>query len=360
MTHIHQYSAKLIVLSAMIVLVSETSDASTITTTLVPLLNDSTESVTAFNDTATDITTKVSPAAAAADDEDPLDTTSVISNDNGLIEVTMSNNHRPPRGSIVVSNEINKSVQQVSSLTRSVKRDTIDTSTTVTAIDDVTATTTVTTDTLSTIDTTATTIDDTSTMTTDTTRSTSLTTDTVTETVTDKSMNDVSDVDLSTSTPPPLTVRDSSVTTIVNNEVEGDPVTTDASTTIDTLIDDAKCFNSTKQWQLNILRRIQVTLDNVNFQLDSTLGPEGATRRDLLRRALTNLMTLQSRVMSRDPETSEEESQVGLLMNAEGRLNRIGWVVYRNRKDWDFNDCCYQGLNFMCGSRKKSPSFDPR
>lgn len=358
LTHIQKYSAKLIVLSAVIVLtLSETSDAAAvITTTLVPLLNDSTESVTVVNNSSNSVTDTTG--------DNDTDTSSSVSNDNGLIEVTMSNNHKPPRGSIVVSNEIDKSVQQVSSLTRSVKRDTslgvTSTVSSVTGINDDTGSPDAsTTSTMMTM--TMTTIDDASSTTTNSPVIMSTqTVGTMTES-TDNSVSVNDDLSTSTVSESSVTVTTTTTTTTTgNNEVEGDPVSTEPSTTIDTLIDELKCFNSTKQWQLNVLRRIQVTLDNVKFQLDSTLGSEGASRRDLLRRALSNLMTLQSRVLSRDPETSEEESQVGLLMNAEGRLNRIGWVVYRNRKDWDFNDCCYQGLNFMCGSRKKMPLFEPR
>ena len=324
---------------------SESATSGTTGTTL-PLVNDSTES-------AVITSTASSTAPRAATDGENADGNSVdlsagetVTSEDGLIEVTISNNHKPPRGSIIVTNEVNKNVQELSSPSKK-QPDPLATATDDTRTSDATTTISVAGEEIT----------------------TASTASSPTENGSDVSASSSSSSSPASPSPSlfssssrPTSVTESSVPSATNNEVEGDPVTgsTETTTPIDSLIDDSKCFNNTKEWQLSLLRRIQVTQDNVKFQLDSTLGPEGASRRDLLRRALANLMTLQSRVSSRDPETSEEESQVGLLMSSEGRLNRIGWVVYRNRKDWEFNDCCYQGINFMCGSRNNTPFFDPR
>lgn len=306
----------LLLTSSTFILSKSYASESTTSGTQLPLLGDSTESPT----TTTSSILNGADGEFTSNNSIDLNTEETFTSEDGLIEVTISNNHKPPRGSIIVTNEVSQNVQEVSQLS-TLKPETVTSETddrTTTRIDNVPTT-------LASIE-----------------------------------VNTENESNVSTTSQPSST--ESSVAVSTSNEVEGDPVTSTESSTssLDGLVDDAKCFNTTKEWQLSLLRRIQVTQDNVKFQLDSTLGPEGASRRDLLRRALANLMTLGSRVSSRDPETSEEESQVGLLMSSEGRLNRIGWVVYRNRKDWEFNDCCYQGINFMCGSRNNTPFFDPR
>lgn len=133
-----------------------------------------------------------------------------------------------------------------------------------------------------------------------------------------------------------------------------------------------RCFNSIEGWQRNLLRRIIVTEDNVKYLLASMIGK--TSRRDLLRRGLHNLMILERVVQAAgtpladttedqldnveetttEVETStvlsrDEEAMQQTLLRSERNLNRIGWVIYRGKNGWQFQDCCFKDINTMCG-----------